>query len=419
MYGSFLKYGRSAGIYFAASFIPMAVLALANPLIAMNMSPEDYAVTGYYNSFAALFTPLIVFYFINYYNKRYYETSPEERRRVKAMLFKALIFFSFGMSLLCFVMLAAYETVFRDGSGFAVLPYGLMSVAAIPFTGIYRLEQAECRMGRDAGGYFAITVASGLLLAATNLFFVVAAGWGAFGKLLAPLATNLAVFIYLVSKHRALFRVETDRREFREVLKFCLPLTAGAMLGYFFNGFDRTYLESLGNVEEYGYYIVGSQIAGYLGTLSAAITSTFQPDIYEATAKRDGRMLARTCVMQIGSIGAVVLAFIVFCPLAVSLLTAGRYVPATPYARIIALSTLTGSVYYIVNNYTIASGYPKLYLWTTVAGSVFALAAYPPVIRAYGYSGGAFLVGFSFVVLTAVNIILLAAVRLCGKNHNI
>lgn len=416
MYGKLLEYGRSAGIYFAASLIPMAVMALLNPLIAMNMSPEDYAVTGYYGSFSALFTPLIIFYFINYYNKRFYETSPEERLKVRAMLFKALIFFSFGVSVLCFVCLACYQTVFRHESGFPVLPYGLMAVSAIPLTGIYRLEQAECRMGRDARGYFAITVAAGIMLAAANVVFVVAAGWGASGKLLAPLAANLTMFVYLAVKHRKLFRVKTDMGEFSRVLKFCLPLTAGAMLGYFFNGFDRTYLESLGDTEEYGNYIVGAQIAGYLGTLSAAVTSVFQPDIYEAVARKDGRMLARTFVLQTGSIGAVVLVFIIFCPLIVSLLTAGRYADAAPYARIIAVSTLTSSVYFIVNNCTIAGGHPRIYLWTTIAGSIFTVLAYPFATRMYGYVGGAFLVGFSFVVLAAINVILLAAVRMLRRD---
>lgn len=42
-----LKYGKSVGIYFAASFLPMLLLAAVNPLIAINMTPEDYAVSGF------------------------------------------------------------------------------------------------------------------------------------------------------------------------------------------------------------------------------------------------------------------------------------------------------------------------------------------------------------------------------------
>ncbi|MDE6871139.1 MAG: oligosaccharide flippase family protein [Bacteroidales bacterium] len=415
MFRRLWTYFRSVGTYFAASLVPMLLMVLANPLISMNMSPEDYAVTGYYNSFVALFSPVIVFYMINYYNKRYYEVGLECRQRIRAMLFKALIFFSAAVSVLCAFLLAGYIMLFRKDMEFPFFPYALLMVFAIPLTGIYKLEQAECRMSRNADGYFRITVASGVILVLANMLFVVAARWGAFGKLLAPLATNFLVFVYLAFKYRALFRVHTEWKEFVQMLKFCLPLAAGAMLGYFFNGFDRTYLESIGDVTEYGYYVVGAQIAGYLTTLSTAVTSTFQPDIYEAIAKRNSGALARTCAVQIGLIAAVVLFFILFCPLIVTLLTAGRYVDAVPYARIISVSTLTSSVYFIVNNYTIAKGYPRLYLYTTVLGSVMTVLAYPPVIDIYGYSGGAYMVGMSFVFLAATNLILLCVMRLRKK----
>ena len=277
--GQLLSYGKSVGTYFAASLLPMLLMAAVNPLIALNMSPEDYAVYGYYNSFTALISPLIVFYMLHYYTKRYYEVTEEERLRLKAMLFKALIFFSFAVSVLCLAALAGYIVLFRKDIRFPLFPYLAFMVFAIPLTGIFKLEQTEFRMARNAKGFFRITVAAGIITAAANLLFVVAVKWGAAGKLLAPLAANLIVFIYLIIRHRSLFRVRTGMVEFRRTLAFCLPLTAGAMLGYFSNGFDRTYLESLGNVAEYGHYIVGAQIAGYLTVLSTAVTSTFQPDI--------------------------------------------------------------------------------------------------------------------------------------------
>lgn len=412
MFRKLWEYARSVGTYFAASLLPMLLMVLVNPLIALNMSPEDYAVTGYYNSFTALFSPVITFYLINYYNKRYYEVTPERRLKIRAMLFKSLIFFSAAVSVLCILLLAGYEEFFRKGNGFPFFPYAFLMVFAIPLTGIYKLEQAECRMGRDSGRYFRMTAVSGVTLALTNLLFVAVAKWGAFGKLLAPLVTNAVMFIFLAAKYRSLFRVHTEWKEFAGTLKFCLPLAAGAMAGYFFNGFDRTYLESIGDVTEYGYYIVGAQIAGYLAVLSTAVTSTFQPDIYEAIAKKNRRILFRTCIVQIGMIAGVVLFFMLFCPLIVKLLTAGKYMDSVPYARIISISTLTSSVYFIINNYTIAKGLPRLYLCTTLTGSVLTVLAYPPVVGTYGYMGGAYMTGMSFVFLAAVNLVLLCFVRI-------
>ena len=196
--GRIVSYGKSVGTYFMASLIPMLLMALANPLIAINMSPEDYAVYGYYSSFTALISPVIVFYMLHYYTKRYYELSPEDRLRLRAMLFKALIFFSLAVSIACLALLYVYLRFFNEDLEFPIFPYLALMVFAIPLTGIFKLEQTEFRMARNPGGFFRITVMSGVILAGANLFFVVAMKWGALGKLLAPLVTNLAVFIWLL-----------------------------------------------------------------------------------------------------------------------------------------------------------------------------------------------------------------------------
>ena len=54
--------------YFSASLIPMLLNLLINPLVALNMDPEDFAITGYFTSFTTLIGPIIAFYMIHYYN---------------------------------------------------------------------------------------------------------------------------------------------------------------------------------------------------------------------------------------------------------------------------------------------------------------------------------------------------------------
>ena len=141
------------------------------------------------------------------------------------------------------------------------------------------------------------------------------------------------------------------------------------------------------------------------------MTSTFQPDIYESLAKNDRKGLWRACIIQIGLIAAVVGAFVLFCPLIVRILTAGRYADATVYAAIISLSTLTSSIYFVINNCTIAKGYPRIYLYTTILGSILTIGCYPLMVNAFAYKGGAMMTALSFVILSAVNLVLLASAR--------
>ena len=404
-------YIKHISAYFSASLIPMLLMLVINPLIALNMSPEDYAITGYYTSFNNLISPLIIFYMIHYYNKRYFELDQEGRLKLKALLFKAVTAFSFIVSIVCLITLYAYIKIFNSSIQFAIFPYLAFTVFALPLTGLYNLELADFRMGRDSKSFFKLSVSNGILLVVLNLAFVVIAKWGATGKLLSPLLSNAVVFSYIFIKNRNLLKIRSSWKDFAEILKFCWPLTIGAMLGYFSSGFDRTYLESLGNVTEYGFYIVGSSIAGYLYTFSTSISSTFQPDIYEAIAKNDNRLLAKTIAIQVSLVSLVVVLFIIFCPLVIRILTAGRYVDSTVYARIISVSTITSSIYYIVNNYTIAKGYPRLYLYTTVISSVLIVLFLPMAIRKFEYVGGAWMVSGSYVILAMTNLLLLYVLR--------
>ena len=76
---SITDYIKGAGLFMSASVLMLIMNLLANPVIALNMSPYDYAITGYYTSFNGLISPLILFYLIGYYVKEYFKVSPNQR----------------------------------------------------------------------------------------------------------------------------------------------------------------------------------------------------------------------------------------------------------------------------------------------------------------------------------------------------
>ena len=191
------KYISQLSHYFSASLIPMLLNLVINPLVSLNMNPEDFAITGYYTSFSALISPIIVFYMLHYYNKRYFELDENGREYLRALLFKALIFFSFAVSVICLLILLFYIKIFTSNS-FGTFPYLYMAVLTIPFTGIYNLELADYKMRRESKAYLSLSVFKGIALVVMVLLFVVIFKWGAFGKLLAPLLIELFVFILYI-----------------------------------------------------------------------------------------------------------------------------------------------------------------------------------------------------------------------------
>lgn len=393
--------------YFSASLIPMVLSFVANPFIAMNMEPEDYAISGYFGSFGALISPLINFYFLQFYIKRYYEVKTEERQKLKAALYKVFLSYSVIMTVLCMFGILVYIKVFNPEIDIPIFPYLPLAILPSAFTTFYVLEQADYKMQKDSKKYTSFSLFKGIVQIALTVLLVVFMKTGAFGKLFGPFILDLGLFIYLIYKNRNLLKIKVDYQYIRQMFIFCWPLALAAMLGYFTNGFDKTYLETIGNTTEYGIYIVGASMAGYLHVFSGAISNTFQPDVYEAIAKKNNKKLFKTFGLQIGLLALVVVVFLIVCPYVIYILTAGRYVAATKYTRIISIATVTSVLYFNVNCVTIAKGYPKLSMWTSIIGSAIIIFAMSFAIKHWAYIGGAWMASGSYIIFFVVNIILL------------
>lgn len=398
---------KNLGIYFGATLIPMLLSLFVNPWIAKNMAPEQYAITGYYTSFTSLISPIIQFYLIHYFLQQYFRLDDEGRVRLFSMLAKALIVFSGIVALICFGGILIYVTYFTKDLSLPVHPYLFLAVFAIPFTGLLNLQLAQYKISRKARSFFFLSMANGVMTVFMALLLVVWIKLGAFGKLLGTLLANASIFIYLLYRMRKILAIKTPFKPYLKIFKFCVPLTIGAMLGYFTTGYTTTFLESLGDMDTYSLYVVGNSIGMYLTVFSSAIGSTFQPELFESTIKKQWRRFTGYCILQLGLISVVVIAFLILAPFVISILTYGRYNGATPFAQIIAVQTFTRGVYYLINNFSIATGRPNSYLITNVVSSIAVIIVLPPATEAYGYVGGCWVSTLSFLLMALVNYLLL------------
>ena len=101
------------------------------------------------------------------------------------------------------------------------------------------------------------------------------------------------------------------------------------------------------------------------------------------------------------------LAFVVLAPYLIDLLTAGRYVDSTPYARIFALHNITMAFYYTVVRLIVGYGYVKGELLIRVVGSVFSVLCFYLLIEHYGFYGAAWGQVLSFGMLTLLGLVYL------------
>ena len=393
--------------YFGSTLVVAVIQVCINPLMAKNLSPEDYATIGYFSSFNLLLTPLITFFLTNFYTQRYFKVSETERENVKATVMKLAIYLSFAMAVISIIGLYIYHVLINKSSDIPFSPYAFLTIFAIPFTGLYSLKLTEYRLKREARNFAFVTIANGVLAAILAITFVVIVKWGAFGRLFATILGNAIVFGVMFFGERKYLRGRLDWNIVKEVFHFCWPLAIAGMLSFFNAGFDRVLLERLGNLSELGYYSVGVQIAGYLTIFSNAVNSTFQPDIYECYAKKNYKKLIMYIGIIVGSITVCASVYIVLAPYIIDLLTAGRYVYSAHYSQIISLSTITAAIYYSSSQVSIAMGYTKLLMTVKILGGVLSAVSFILLIRYFEFEGAAVGNVVSYLLYFVINILAL------------
>ena len=398
---------KSLSIYFSASLIPMMLSLLINPLVSLNMSPDDFAISGFYTAFNTLFTPFVTFYFTHYYTKRYFELEENQRQILKSTIFKSLISFSFFLSVIALLGLFLYMNFFNNSTDITFFPFAVISIFSIPFIGIYNLNLIEYRMQRKSVQFFKLSVTNGTLLTIITLLLVVLLKLGALGKLMSVFSASLIMFSFCFYLNKSLLKYSFNWNYFKGAVLFCFPLVLAAMLSFFTLGFDKVYLERIVDNASLGYYVVGASIAGYINIFTNSINDTFQPDIFQSIAKHNYLKCCKIVIVKLILILFIVSLFILLAPILIKLLTANKYIDSTIYARIISLSCISGILFQSISQITIAKGFTTLTLTNKIIGSVGCVICYIFLISQYGTIGAAWACVLSYLIFFIGNVILL------------
>lgn len=414
-YNRFHKQITNLSIYFVASLIPMLLSLLINPFIAKNMSPTDYAIVGYYSAFSSLFTPLINFYLLHYYTKRYFELVEEKRQELRATLFKSLIIFSFLLFLVALVILFVYTKCFNSDSQIPFVPYAILSLLPLPITGIYTLTLTDYRMSRQSTKFFRLSVINAVIGVGLAFLLVVVFHFGALGKLSASVIAGITMFVYILCINKGVWKMSFNWKIFKDSIIFCWPLVLASMLTFFCSGYDKVILERQGDITTLGIYSVGVSIAGYLGVFSNSINDTFQPDIFESIVKRQYNRCIKVIFIKILIMSVCVALFCLFSPIIIKILTFGKYVNSTPYAVIVSLSAITSMLYYSVSQITVAMGFTSITLLNKICGSICSVVSFVLLISHFGAIGAAWGVVLSYFYFFVGNVLFLFIKRHFSK----
>lgn len=399
-YSKYSLYFKSASIYLFASLFAAGIKILINPLMAKNLTHEDYAIIGYFSSFSILFLPILTFMVFAYYQRNFYLVSDEKRQRIANTIIISLAGIGFIFS---FIILIGLYIFFKcTHVHIPFWPFAFFLVYQIVFNTFLTFLQVNYRLKREAKKYAKITVISSLIWLVIAVLLVVVFKFGATGSMGANLL--VAIFIGLYAVKKTLTKLEFDFNIFKDFIKFCWPLTISALLWYFLSGIDIAMLEKLNDTNTFALYSIGLSLSVWLGMFYTAIAQTFEPDVFKAIAEKNLSRMTKIVSAIIGINAIPVLLFIIFATPLTNLLTAGRYTDAASFARIISLKNISMSLYYNILTIIVGFGFTKADLGLRSVGAVFSIIMFTVLIKYFTFYGAAWGQVISFLFMSVIGL---------------
>lgn len=397
------KYIETSFWYLGSSLLVALIGIAINPLMAKNLSSEDYAIIGYFTSFNLLILPLLHLNLMTYYLRNFYRVSPLKQRLMGDTILISMMVIGLvvlTILLFCFYFFCKYTQV-----KFQFFPYAIYTFAQVYFSMFFSYYLIKLRVERKAKKFATISIINCVISVSLAILLVVIYKYGVDGRLLAALLVSIIFAIY--SFWKSIGKLQIDFIILKDALKFGWPLTISALLWYFLSGIDRIFLAELNDMHTYGIYCVAIQITAYLTIFYTTVNNTFEPDIFKAIAENKTSRLVKLVLGILSVVIVANLVFIIFATSVIGLLTANRYIDSATFAQILALHNITMAMYYLVVKLIIGYGYVKAELVVRIVGAVLSVMMFRVLIDKYGFYGAAWGQVLSFLLLTIIGLITL------------
>ena len=304
MFARIIELLRHSAIYGLGSIVARIIGVLLLPLYTRYLSPSDYGLIETLVALSAVLTALVAQGMKSAFFRFYFDSAEPERRRLVVRT--------------AFWYVMAASTVVTT-AGIALAPQvswllfgmhghgGLVTAAFIGFWAALNYEQLTSlfRVEQRSTAYVAATLANvGITIAATVLLVVVF-DKGPLGVLVGNFIGTLIVYAALLTYSRRALGLQFDRRLYRAMNRFGLPLVPSAVALWLTNFSDRFFLIKLTDAHEVGLYSIGVRVASALVLLLTAFRLAWPAFAYsiddDREAQRTYSFVLTYVVVQIGT----------------------------------------------------------------------------------------------------------------------
>ena len=399
IFGQISKLGKQSAIYGLGGLVSRILAVLLLPLYTSYLSTDDYGKIETLVAASAVLMILLQLGITSAFFRFYFDArSDAERIRVVRTSF----WFTMTSATLGLIIALAFAGQIANLLKIGNQP-GLVAAAAIGmWAGMnYAQLTAVFRAEDRAVGYVVASLANVVITVGATVLLVVTFHKGPLGVLVGNFIGTLCVYFVLLGYRRYQLGLEFDRKLFRAMNKFGMPLVPAALALWAINFIDRLFIALYKGQGEVGVYSVAVRVSSAIVFLMIAFRTAWPAFAYSIEDDREARRTYSYVLTYVVFVSCwVSLGFGVLAPWIVHLLA--RNPSFQRASEAVALLSFGGAAYIAYTVMAIGSGRARKTQWNWVIAGVAAavnIALNVLLIPPYGMEGAAIATAAAYVAL--------------------
>ena len=393
------RLGKQSAIYGLGGLVSRILAVLLLPLYTAYLSTTDY---GKIETLVAATAVMVIVLRLGIQSAffRFYFDAKDEAGRVSVV--RTSFWFTMtsataGLIVAC-LLADQIASLLRIGD-----QPGLVYAAAVGFWASMNYEQltALFRAEERAVGFVSASLANILITVGATVLLVVVFDAGPLGVLVGNFIGTLCVYFVLLGYRRYQLGLEFDRKLFRAMNKFGMPLVPAALALWAVNFIDRLFIAVFKDQGEVGVYSVAVRVSSAIVFLMIAFRTAWPAFAYSIEDDRDARRTYSYVLTYVVYVTCwVSLGFGLLAPWIVHVLA--RDPSFQRAAEAVALLSFGGAAYTAYTVMAIGSGRARKTQWNWVIAGIAAavnVVLNVILIPPYGMEGAAIATVAAYVAL--------------------
>lgn len=395
--------GRNLAVYGVGDVATSIISFLLLPLYVRYLTPEDYGVISLLLTVEVVAKIVFRWGIDASYMRLYYDcVTDEDRQRLTSTLFYALLVVNgavLGAMLVGAPWIAGH--LFGSTRHASLLRLVLVNTFVI---GFFFLPFHLLRMREESRRFVTVNVARSFSTLGLRLLFVVAAGLGVFGIVLADIIVSTATVVALGRVVVPLVRPMFSWRLLREALAFGLPRLPHGLAHQVIAVADRYWLTRFVGLADIGLYSVGASFGLAMKLFLSAFETAWAPFYFATMKAPDAKRTFALVTLYCSAILALLCAGLAaVAPELVRLMTTPAYYAASAVIPWIALGVVWQGLYLLTSIGLNITKQTRYYPMATGIAAAVSVGANLVLIPRYGVMGAAWANTLAYAVLAVVS----------------